>query len=39
MAKQMAVMAIREIIYGTTIRILWLKGKGPENRAMDRLSM
>lgn len=34
----MTAMAIREIIYGTTIRILWLRGKGPENRAMDMLS-
>ena len=39
MAKQMTVMATSEIIYGTTIRILWLNGKGPEKRAMDMPSM
>ena len=39
MAKQMTVMAISEMIYGTTIRILWLSGNGPENRDMDRFSI
>ena len=39
MAKQITVMAIKEIIYGTTIRMLWVNGNGPENRAMDKFSI
>ena len=32
MAKQIAVIAIKEMIDGKTTRILWPKGSGPENR-------
>ena len=34
-AKHTIVIAKREIIYGRTTRILWLKGSGPENRESD----
>ena len=38
-AKQMTVIAISDIMYGTTIKMLWLSGKGPKKRCMDRFSM
>lgn len=34
----MMVMAISEMMYGITIRILWLNGNGPEKRDIDRFS-
>jgi hypothetical protein len=39
MAKQMKVMATREMIYGKTTRILWPSGRGPEKRAWEILSI
>jgi hypothetical protein len=33
MAKQTAVIAMSDRIYGRTIRMLWLKGRGPEKRS------
>ena len=38
-AKQTAVTAIKEMIYGKTTRMLWLNGSGPEKRDMDNFSI
>jgi hypothetical protein len=38
-AKQRTVIAIKEMMYGTTIKILCPRGNGPENREIDILSI
>ncbi len=39
MAKQMAVIAISDMTYGSTTSILWLRGSGPEKRSWEIFSM
>ncbi|MBP1741270.1 MAG: hypothetical protein H6Q48_3563 [Deltaproteobacteria bacterium] len=35
----MAVIAIRDMMYGSTTRMLWSKGRGPEKRSWEILSI